>query len=228
MNAALLIVGVDPAKFQDTINKLEPTKRPPGYDATFAALTQSILCGGLPARIRRQAWDRGWIEFDGEVIGPPLEPDDNYAENVRKFMDQEMLSISEQLARGDIAYRAEPDWSLTTISRKDVVVWLKGRGITTGFFFPNVKSTPDYLNPKHPKYAPKLAAAISAWKAVAGNPQLVRGKSPKAALDKWLREHASDFGLTKRDGSPKAQGIDYVATIANWDQKGGAPKTSGR
>jgi hypothetical protein len=41
----------------------------------------------------------------------------------------------------------------------------------------------------------------------------------------WLRQHANEFGLTKEDGNPNEQGIEEVAKIANWDTKGGAPKT---
>jgi len=43
----------------------------------------------------------------------------------------------------------------------------------------------------------------------------------------WLRQHANEFGLTKEDGNPNEQGIEEVAKIANWDTKGGAPKTPG-
>ena len=41
--------------------------------------------------------------------------------------------------------------------------WLRSRGIQSGFFFPTATDTPDYLNRTHPRYAPKLAAAIQAW-----------------------------------------------------------------
>jgi hypothetical protein len=40
-----------------------------------------------------------------------------------------------------------------------------------------------------------------------------------------LAAHANEFGLTKEDGNPNEQGIEEVAKIANWDTKGGAPKT---
>jgi hypothetical protein len=86
---------------------------------------------------------------------------------------------------------------------------------------------PDYLSSFHPNYSAKLAAAIEAWRAVSGNPELRRGKTIKQALDKWLREHANEFGLTKEDGNPNEQGIEEVAKIANWDLKGGAPKSPG-
>ena len=42
---------------------------------------------------------------------------------------------------------------------------------------------------------------------------------------KWLRRHADQYGLTKDDGNPNEQGIEEIAKIANWDSKGGAPKT---
>src|SRR5580704_4937227 len=73
--------------------------------------------------------------------------------------------------------------------------WLAGRGLKTGFFFPEQPDFGDYLNPRHPRYAPKLAAAVLAWRATE-NESAVIGKSPKQALTKWLREHAADFGMT--------------------------------
>ncbi|MND07504.1 hypothetical protein D3C83_295210 [compost metagenome] len=51
------------------------------------------------------------------------------------------------------------------------------------------------------------------------------GKSPKQALEKWLREHALEFGLTTEDGSPNGTGIEEAAKVANWQPGGGAPKT---
>jgi hypothetical protein len=120
-----------------------------------------------------------------------------------------------------------PDWHQTTIMVEDLRGWLKSRGIATGFFFPATEAAPDYLSELHEHYSPKLAAAIEAWKAVSADDRLRRGKSVKQALAIWLRQHANEFGLTKEDGNPNEQGIDEVAKIANWDTKGGAPKTPG-
>jgi hypothetical protein len=104
---------------------------------------------------------------------------------------------------------------------------LRSRGINTGFFFPEPQADPDYLSQFHDNYSPKLAAAIEAWKAVSSDDQLRRGKSVKQAVIVWLRQHANEFGLTKEDGNPNEQGIEEAAKIANWDTKGGAPKTPG-
>ena len=117
------------------------------------------------------------------------------------------------------------DWARTTVAVDDLRSWLKVRGIKTGFFFPAQEMGPDYLSPLAPNYSPKLAAAVGAWKAVSAAPDLRQGKSVKQAIVIWLRQHANEFGLSKEDGSPNEQGIEEVAKIANWDTKGGAPKT---
>lgn len=102
--------------------------------------------------------------------------------------------------------------------------WLSARGFKTGFFFPDGGTEPDYLDQSNPRYAPKLAAAVRAWLATADE-ALLRGKSPKHVLKKWLREHAAEFGLVDDEGKPNETGIEEVAKVANWRLQGGAPKT---
>jgi hypothetical protein len=121
-------------------------------------------------------------------------------------------------------YHAHPDWTLTTVQVDDLRAWLATRGIKSGFFFPKAIEAPDYLDPTHPRYAPKLAAAVRAWLAV-GEPT---GRSPKQALEKWLREHAAEFGLCDDEGKPNETGIVECAKAANWKPEGGAPKTLGK
>jgi len=126
--------------------------------------------------------------------------------------------------KGEDGLSCGPDWHRTTVMVEDLRVWLTLRGIKTGFFFPS-SPTPDYLSQSHDHYSPKLAAAIEAWKAVSTDADLRVGKTVKQALIVWLRQHGNDFGLSKEDGNPNEQGIEEVAKIANWDTKGGAPKT---
>jgi hypothetical protein len=114
-----------------------------------------------------------------------------------------------------------PNWHESTVMVDDLREWLRGRGVSSGFFFPEPKSERDYLDPQHERYAPKLAAAVSAWENVKEMP----GKSPKSQLQKWLREHAAEFGLTDEDGNLNQLGIDEAAKVANWQLGGGAPKT---
>lgn len=103
--------------------------------------------------------------------------------------------------------------------------WLAERGFTTGFFFSDGASAPDYLDPRHSRYAPKLAAAVRAWQAAEG--ESLAGKSPKQVLVKWLRQNAAKFGLSDEDGKPNETGIEEAAKVANWQPGGGAPKTPG-
>jgi hypothetical protein len=116
-------------------------------------------------------------------------------------------------------------WHSTTVVVEDLRTWLRSQGVETGFFFSQPNAGPDYLSNEHPNYSAKLAAAIQAWRAISADPELRRGRSVKQALIIWLRQHANEFGLTKEDGNPNEQGIEDVAKIANWDTKGGAPKT---
>lgn len=204
IQAALLLVDADPATDQTYVLDWPVENRPKGFDAAKAALTHAILSGRLPAIIRRSAWERGWNEDPeiGELIGR----DD----------------------RGShILYKANPDWHLTTIEVEVLKQWLRGRGIKTGFFFNEVSESADYLDSNNPNYSPKLAAAIEAWKAVSRDQKLTNGRSVKQAILRWLRVNADRFGLTKEDGSPNEQGIEEVSKVANWDTKGGAPKTPG-
>jgi hypothetical protein len=116
-----------------------------------------------------------------------------------------------------------PD-TVSVFSRVEVASlreFLASRGFRRGFFFPERTETPDYLDPRNSRYAPKLAAAVRAWQAVT-DPV---GKHPKQALTKWLRENGAEFGLTDEDGKPNDTGIDEVAKVANWQPGGGAPKT---
>jgi len=200
VQAALLIVGQDPAGNQEYILTWKPDDRPSGFDAAFAALKNAINSERLVATVRRRSWERGWNEDPGE--GQDLARDERGVQ---------------------IIYEAEPDWNQTTVNLEDLRTWLAKRGLRTGFFFPTAAEGPDYLDPKHPRYAPKMAAAVLAWLNVTDP----GGKHPKQALAKWLREHAAEFALTDEDGKPNETGIEESAKVANWQPGGGAPRTPG-
>jgi len=132
--------------------------------------------------------------------------------------------------QGCLVFHDAPDGALdifrSTVIEDSLRRWLSGRGLKTGFFFPEEAGAPDYLDTGTPRYAPKLAAAVRAWQAMSDSAR-TDGKSPKQALTKWLREHAAEFGLTGEDGKPNETGIEEVAKVANWQLTGGAPKTPG-
>ncbi|MEQ8441748.1 MAG: hypothetical protein RIM33_04875 [Alphaproteobacteria bacterium] len=113
----------------------------------------------------------------------------------------------------------------STVSVQSLRFFLKKRGISTGFFFQDHVEDRNYLNPENSCFAPKLAAAVAAWEAVSSNPSLFEGKTVKQALEKWLREHASEYGLTGTDGNPVGGAIEQISKVANWRPEGGAAKT---
>jgi hypothetical protein len=147
-------------------------------------------------------------------------------------------AISNALKRGAIAGEIQPvyntcgevvgaiDLEKSLVEVASLRTWLAARGVKSGFFFPEAGSIPDYLDPRHPRYAPKLAAAVQAWLA-SEQEAAVTGRSPKQVLIKWLRVHAAEFALTDDDGKPNETGIDETAKVANWQLTGGAPKTPG-
>lgn len=148
-------------------------------------------------------------------------------------------AIFRALKRGDVAGQlvpmfecdingneiAEVDGTIelnrSNVSVESLREFLAARGFASGFFLTRTNTAPDYLNPRNPRYAPKLAAAVNAWLAVID----AKGKHPKQALEKWLREHASEYGLCDDDGKPNETGIGEIAKVANWQPTGGAPKT---
>ena len=218
VQAALLMVGINPEQYLYVMNNKED-ERPENFSAALAALSHAILGDRLPATIRRKAWEKSWEEL---VSGK------TFTKKINVFSNQKELPGKGYASKPPgVLYHAEPDWNMTTVLVEDLKVWLKGRGFNKGFFFPQASDTPDFLDQFHKNYAPKLAAAIRAWQAVNTDPDLMKGKTVKQALLKWLRKNADQFGLTKDDGNPNEQGIDEIAKISNWATKGGAPKTPG-
>jgi len=68
------------------------------------------------------------------------------------------------------------------------------------------------------RYPDELRAAIEAFDAVRDTPKATAGKSAKQALAAWLEANKPELSANARD---------RIATVANWQQVGGAPKTPG-
>lgn len=118
------------------------------------------------------------------------------------------------------------DPAASRVEVESLRAWLRSRGLKTGFFFPGNDDRPYYLDRSHPRFAPKLAAAVQAWMAVQDIAES-SGRSPKQTLVKWLRENAATVGLTDEEGRVNETGVEEVAKVANWQLTGGAPKTPG-
>jgi hypothetical protein len=131
-----------------------------------------------------------------------------------------------QLDRGS---EGRIDVRQSTVSFDQLRNWLVERGVSAGFFFgkeraPSSEMT-SYLNRDHPRYAPKLAAAVKAWEAVEDDVVAKGGRSPRTLLCEWLEQHATEFDLILGNGKLNRTGIEEVAKVANWKPEGGAPKT---
>jgi hypothetical protein len=124
----------------------------------------------------------------------------------------------------------------SNINRDSLILWLKKRGHETGFFFiGKLSSTPNYLNKHHKRFSPKLAAAIMAWEAMEDE-NLLKGKTPKTAMEQWLEINYLKLKLSHKRGSSKNgykigdmnnSAVREAAKVANWDD-GGPPKTPGQ
>lgn len=225
VQATMLIIGEDPSH-AEYAEGWEVHKRPNGYEAMKMAIS-----GGLKNHIK---YEKEYEEFEQQLNNSRI----NWANAPEGVLDRE----EEQLAVlhsnsivGTLVRQSELDINGNDEGSIDGTVdlyksmvdvdslkrWLSHKGFSTGFFFPNQEVTLDFLDPLNPRYAPKLAAAVRAWQSVTDAGK----RSPKQALDKWLREHASEFGLTDDEGKPIDLAIKECSKVANWNAKGGATKT---
>ncbi|MCL8380647.1 hypothetical protein [Xanthobacter aminoxidans] len=177
--AALLIEGYDPAKFEDS----SPYNWHPDIKNKTAAVIHAL----------RSASEDGTIKL---------------AKEFRTGEFEEYLDLDRSLMRVD-----------------DIRSWLEAAGFKDGFFVPIEEEDDGPGDFFSPYYAPKLAAANDAWKAVTSDKKWLRGRSPKKAIELWLKENAARYGLLNKDGTPNATGIEEIAKVANWKPAGGAPTT---
>ncbi|WP_273789555.1 hypothetical protein [Bartonella sp. ML70XJBT] len=112
---------------------------------------------------------------------------------------------------------------------EDLKEWLLSYGQRPAFFFPKNDSGDiqdqkyAFQDPNHPRYAPKLAAVVAAWEVVH---KAAPSKTVKGTLMKWLREHAIQYKLVDDDNLPREKLIEELASVANWETRGGVPKTA--
>ncbi len=113
------------------------------------------------------------------------------------------------------------DLHTTLISGVEINRFIRAKGIDCDFFEPLI-GRDQKAGPDQPPMPVKLNAALKAWSAVSADPNRLRGKSPKQALEKWLIENAAELGLLNRHGKPNSTGIEEICKVANWKPGGGA------
>jgi len=133
-------------------------------------------------------------------------------------------------------YENSTDPASSVLDVESLIAWLTRRGFHSGFFSRSEAQAPDYLDPNHPRYAPKLAAAVKVWQAMEDE-NLLRGKGTVAAMEQWLESRYRELGLVHEKDNPKngttagdmnKSAISEAAKVANWQPGGGAPKTPGQ
>lgn len=217
-DAAALIAGYNPTVIDRCRRDTNFDTNFFRYPITLKALTNAVTNLRLKAAIRHTTSNHRHAE---RIIGDQY----NSGSDIKHKGDELGTDSLHLNADGEAFFvLPDPDWELTTVAREDLINWLLSRGIRTGYFFAESTETPNYLDNEHPRYAPKLAAAVNAWLAME-NTDLLSRKSPKQALAKWLRENAAKYRLSDDEGSPNEKGIEECAKVANWQDKGGAPKT---
>lgn len=225
VQAALLVVGENP-DCAEYIEGHQVEKRPLGYEAAKTA-----ICGGLKNHTRYEKeveeleQQTDYLRFEhGNAPDLVLDNHEFLSDLLKRSIQGTIINESEHDINGNNVGFIEDTIDLyrSTVTAESLKQWLKFKGFTSGFFFPVPIMTMDFLDRSNARYAPKLAAAVSAWQAVTHSGK----RSPKQALDKWLREHAVEFGLTNDEGKPIEQAIEECSKVANWNAKGGATKTT--
>lgn len=105
--------------------------------------------------------------------------------------------------------------SQTTVRADSLAKWADARKLEHFW-----ESTTEAQEParKLKAYPDELRAAIEAFEAVFYDPKATAGKSPRSALLAWLESNKPELGSNARE---------RIATVANWQPAGGAPKTPG-
>lgn len=101
----------------------------------------------------------------------------------------------------------------TTVKVCDLAQWCDSRGIAHPWSTSTTRCTAAMAT-----YPDELCAAIEVFEAVHGDAKATSGRSAKQALTAWLEVHKPGLSANARE---------RIATVANWQQVGGAPKTPG-
>ena len=223
MDAALLIAGVDPSQYkelrgQSTYEAIrtgtfapDESAAPTGYDPAFRALQAAIRRGTLKAELRYTGERAGWAQSSSA-----------FAISTADLTDLQFIGSDGSLPNGSkLRFQREPHWRLSVVDVDDLKAWLRSRGVSTGFFFPKEElRTEDFLNKAHDHFAPELALAVAAWRALAEQQTFPHGY--RAAIERWIESHPEAW---QGDDPPSDKAKDRIATLVNWNQKGGAPKS---
>lgn len=223
--AAALIVGEEPSAvvfsndeathFRDPESGVTESIGISRVNTAYKALISAISSGKLEAQIFYES--RPFNHQDRQELKFLLESS-QYSR-----VTPDILAKDDEIYEDGYYKKRNPNWSKTTLKFDDISAWLKDRGFVDGFFFPKKATLINYLDPNHPRFSSKLAAAIKVWEAMEDQ-NLLSGKATKDALNQWLESRYKELALV-HNGKISNNAIKDVVVVANWQTVGGAPKT---
>ena len=111
----------------------------------------------------------------------------------------------------------------STVSVEWVKDLLSSTGVTSGFFFANTTQPSEaFMDPNHEHFSPELALAVTVWRQFENEKKFI--SSPRKAIEAWIK-YNSEAWLGEKP--IKKLAADRVATLVNWEKKGGAPSSGG-
>ena len=159
VQASLLVIGVDPSCAEYT-EEQEIKNRPQGYEAAKTA-----ICSGLKNFVR---YEKEASEF--RQRGGDFYHEYDHLKDMMVNEEQELKSLLNRVISGtlveedaydDTVYIGRVDGSVdlykSMVNVESLKEWLRLKGFTTGFFFPEPMATMDFLDPLNPRYAPQAS-----------------------------------------------------------------------
>ena len=223
--AASLIAGEEPSSvmfvndeatyFSDPESGITESEGISRVNTAYKALKSAISNGELEADLFYESRSLNEADFQALIAQVELS---GYSKPNPDF-----LAEDDETHEDGFFVKKNPNWAKTTVKFDDVVAWLTSRGVTDGFFFPVEEAPRDYLDPNHPRYSVRLAAAIKVWEAM-GDENLLAGKATKTAIKDWLESRYKELGLVHKNKISN-NAIENVVAVVNWQTVGGAPKT---
>lgn len=176
---------------------------------TQAAL---LICGYDPSELQDSVYRRADVNPHGFVA---------VRHALKSAIQAETFNHRESLVVDTNDGEYYPDDDLALVKVDEIKAWLSNKGIKRHFFFFPEEPEGEFLSPTHPRYSPKLAAAVRAWQAM--EDEKLHGRTAKQSVKKWLRLHCTDYELSDDEGKPLESAIEEIAKIVNWNPRGGAP-----
>jgi hypothetical protein len=164
------------------------------------------------------------LDYDGKGY-PELPTRTKSKGNLIKvaILTRELSTISTYVIRDGVATpvtdskllpKEEPAYE-TTVSVSELAEWCDAKGIPHPWGSSESDNSWESAVSRFPE---ELRAAIEAFNAVRTDPAVAAGRSAKAMLLEWLKQHKANLSNGARE---------RIATVANWNPQGGAPKTPG-